>query len=206
MNGYSAPGTGRLHLASASPRRREILRSLGLSFSWRGVDLEERQEAGETAAQMVVRLAAEKSAAGRKAEGRSVVALGADTAVVLDGEVFGKPVDRKDGVRMLMALSGRSHEVLTGVAVHGAQGVETALSRTAVRFRDVDPEEAAAYWQSGEPQDKAGGYAVQGLGGIFVRSLEGSYTGVVGLPVYETARLLAAAGIPVFKPGSASSQ
>jgi septum formation protein len=114
---------------------------------------------------------------------------------VLDGEVFGKPADEADAMRMLGALSGRRHEVMTGVAVRSECGVNRVLTVTAVEFREIRPDEALDYWQSGEPHDKAGAYAIQGLAGDFVRSVSGSYTGVVGLPVFETAELLRAAGV-----------
>jgi septum formation protein len=186
-----------LHLASGSPRRRDILESLGLDFSWGGVDIDEFQRDGETAADMVCRLALEKArvAASRQAPGTAVI--GSDTAVVLDGRVFGKPDGEADAVCMLLELAGRTHEVLTGVALVQDDRQDITMSRTCVTFRDVSPAEADDYWQSGEPVDKAGGYAVQGLGGIFVESLAGTYSGVVGLPVFETAALLARAGIPV---------
>ena len=123
--------------------------------------------------------------------------LGADTAVVVDDTMLGKPRDRDDAVAMLMRLSGRAHRVLTGVALHGAQGTRYTFSATNVRFRDIRRDEALAYWHSGEPRDKAGAYAIQGLGGVFVETVEGSYSGVVGLPVFETASLLSNAGIDV---------
>lgn len=182
-----------LHLASSSPRRRAILERMGLEFSAAGVDIVEQQQAGEAADMMVVRLAAEKARAAPCSPG--TVVIGADTAVVLDGEVFGKPRDEADGLRMLAALSGRSHEVMTGVVVRSSGSVQSALSVTEVRFREIGPDEALEYWQSGEPGDKAGAYAIQGHAGAFVEAVSGSYTGVVGLPVFETARLLRLAGI-----------
>jgi septum formation protein len=182
-----------LHLASSSPRRAAILRRMGLEFSAGGVGIDESPLAGEQADAMVLRLAAAKALAATCAA--DIVVIGADTAVVLDGEVFGKPVDEADAIRMLGALSGRRHEVMTGVAVRSECGVNRVLTVTAVEFREIRPDEALDYWQSGEPHDKAGAYAIQGLAGDFVRSVSGSYTGVVGLPVFETAELLRAAGI-----------
>ncbi len=182
----------RLLLASSSPRRQEILAALGLEFDVRGVDIDETPQPGEDAANMVLRLARDKARAGA-APGR--VVLAADTAVVLEGEIFGKPVDRDDALGMLERLSGREHEVLTGVAVATNGRIETGLSRTRVQFRDIGRDEALQYWHSGEPADKAGAYGIQGLGGVFVSNIEGSYSGVVGLPVFETAHLLARAGI-----------
>ena len=121
--------------------------------------------------------------------------LGADTAVVLDGEVFGKPAGEADALRMLSRLSGRRHQVMTGVAVVAGGTATSALSVTDVTFREIGPDEAHDYWQSGEPRGKAGAYAIQGHGGTFVAKIAGSYTGVVGLPVMETAELLRSAGI-----------
>jgi septum formation protein len=121
--------------------------------------------------------------------------LAADTTVVLDEVIYGKPRDRADGIRMLARLSGRAHEVLTAVALADTQAVALRLSVSSVRFRTLTLEECAAYWETGEPQDKAGGYAVQGAAAIFIESLSGSYSGVMGLPLFETAELLRAAGI-----------
>lgn len=184
----------RLLLASASPRRREILDALRLDFDIRPVAVDETPHAGETAAGMVVRLATDKAVASALPDR---VVLAADTAVVLAGEIFGKPADCEDALGMLGRLSGREHEVLTGVAVHVGDETMTGLSRTRVRFRDIGRDEALRYWHSGEPADKAGAYGIQGLGGTFVSNIEGSYSGVVGLPVFETASLLARAGIEV---------
>ncbi len=184
-----------LYLASSSPRRREILEALGLEFSVEAVDVDEYRLADETPEKMVLRLAAAKARAAGIDESQLVI--GSDTAVVLDGEVLGKPQNRDEAVTMLLSLSGRRHCVLTGVALRGPDGVQTTLSVTEVRFREISRDEALAYWQSGEPCDKAGAYAIQGLGGAFVEAIEGSYSGVVGLPVYETTQLLQKAGINV---------
>ena len=186
-----------LHLASSSPRRHEILSALGVSFTAAGVDIDETRRDGEPVADMVVRLAIAKAAAARPNVDKSVPVIGADTAVAIDNLVLGKPGSRDAAVQMLTALSGRTHEVLTGVAVDFAGTVRTAISTTQVRFRKINLCEAENYWQSGEPTDKAGAYAVQGMGGIFVEDISGSYSGVVGLPVFETAKLLADAGCDV---------
>lgn len=183
-----------LHLASSSPRRREILAALGVPFSYAGADIDESRLPAESVANMVSRLAREKAQASYTG---SLPVLGADTIVVLDDCIFGKPTSRDEGLRMLGALSGRVHRVLTAVALVFDGRLEVALSNTKVKFRDIDPDEADAYWQSGEPEGKAGSYAIQGLGGVFVESLTGSYSCVVGLPVFETAKLLRRAGIAV---------
>jgi septum formation protein len=185
----------KLYLASASPRRREILESLGIAFTLVTVDVDESPRDGEAPAETVLRLAVAKAEAAGAGPGDLV--LGADTEVVVDGETLGKPRDEADALAMLGRLSGRPHKVLTGLALHGPHGTRTALSETDVYFREISRDEALAYWQSGEPQDKAGGYAVQGLGGVFVERIEGSYSGVVGLPVFETVALLEGAGVDV---------
>lgn len=184
-----------LHLASSSPRRREILAALGLEFTAGSVDVDEAREGGEPAEQMVLRLAIAKAAAAGLESTRLVI--GADTAVVLDGDVLGKPRGQDDAIATLLKLSGRRHRVLTGVALAGPDGVQTALSSTDVLFREIGRDEAHAYWQSGEPRDKAGSYGIQGRGGAFVAAIKGSYSGVVGLPVYETAELLRTVGIDI---------
>jgi septum formation protein len=127
--------------------------------------------------------------------------LAADTTVVLDGVIYGKPRDRDDGLSMLGRLSGRTHEVLTAVALADARGVELRLSVSLVRFRCLTSEECSGYWETGEPRDKAGGYAVQGAAAVFIESLTGSYSGVMGLPLFETAQLLRAAGVTYWEMG-----
>jgi len=184
-----------LLLASTSPRRREILSSLGLDFTVVPVDVDESPRQGEAPGDMAVRLAVAK--AGAVDSSRDSVALGADTVVVVDEHALGKPKDEVDCLAMLERLSGRGHKVLTGVALRGSHGTHTALSETNVYFRKISRDEALAYWQSGEPCDKAGAYAVQGLGGVFVERIEGSYSGIVGLPVFETSTLLADVGLGV---------
>ncbi|HKJ20887.1 MAG TPA: Maf family protein [Woeseiaceae bacterium] len=184
-----------LHLASTSPRRREILAALQLEFSVGHVDVDETPQVGEAPADMALRLARAKAEAGNA--GTHDLVLAADTVVVVDGHSLGKPADEQDCLAMLDALSGRSHKVLTGVALRGPDGTSTALSETDVYFREISRDEARAYWQSGEPSDKAGAYAIQGLGGVFVERIEGSYSGVVGLPVFETVALLREAGLDV---------
>lgn len=186
-----------LLLASSSPRRREILEALGLDFEVRSVPVDETPLANETPESMVVRLATAKVLA---AAVPGAVVLAADTAVVIDDRILGKPRDRDDALNMLKLLSGREHSVVTGVAVAANGRIDSAVSRTAVVFRDIGRDEAADYWHSGEPRDKAGSYGIQGLGGAFVERIAGSYSGVVGLPVFETAALLKRAGIPLLAP------
>jgi septum formation protein len=184
-----------LHLASSSPRRRELLTALGLNFSYEGVAIDESALPGEAASDTVLRLAASKARTAHESGNYKVPVLGADTLVILEDRVFGKPKSMKEALNMLASLSGRRHQVLTGVALMANGELQTAESLTEVQFREIHPDEAEAYWQSGEPAGKAGAYAVQGLGGIFVSAINGSYTGVVGLPVFETANLLRRAGI-----------
>lgn len=186
-----------LHLASSSPRRQELLGALGIPFTHGGTGVDESRQGAESVETMALRLAREKALAADAAVHGRLPVLAADTIVVVDDRVFGKPSDKGDALAMLEALSGRTHRVLTGVALRAANGMLTALSDTDVQFRDIDPDEALAYWQSGEPEGKAGAYAIQGLGGVFVRAIRGSYTGVVGLPVFETADLLRRCGIDV---------
>ncbi len=182
-----------IHLASTSPRRREILETLGIEFDVIPVETDESPLQGETPREMVLRLAIAKADAAT--HGKFVLA--ADTIVVLDDRVLGKPRDSDDGVEMLLALSGRTHSVMTGVALKTPSETRAVLSTTDVQFREIGRDEAYRYWQSGEPCDKAGAYGIQGLGGVFVKAIEGSYSGVMGLPVFETVELLKSAGLDV---------
>jgi len=244
-----------LYLASGSPRRRELLQQIGVSFRVLGTGVDETALPDEAPAAYVARLAAAKAEAGWRAvagvavraadtagggavfaastailaadtavlagdtaagdaefkadtaAGVAVLAadtavlaadtavLAADTAVVIDGGIIGKPADRADGERMLLRLSGRTHEVLTAVALRSAHALNSRLSRSEVTFRHIGEGEARAYWETGEPADKAGGYAIQGRAAVFVAHLRGSYSGVMGLPLFETAELLEQAGV-----------
>ncbi len=168
---------------------------MGLFFSAAGVDLCEKRLDGEAPDVMVLRLAIAKAMAAT--DNDALLVLGADTAVVLGDVVFGKPQDEDDALNMLAQLSGRTHQVMTGVALRRGEDLQTVLSVTEVKFREIRPDEALAYWQSGEPCDKAGAYAIQGRGGVFVQAIAGSYSAVVGLPAYETAQLLSDAGLDV---------
>ena len=203
-----------LILASASPRRAELLAQLGLDFTVQIADINESPESGETAQAYVCRMAEEKAAAvyAKLSQSHDIqpalsqtglnlvqnkVILAADTSVVVDGEIIGKPRDKKDGLAILSKLSGRSHEVLTAIAVYAGDELRQALSISEVHFVELSDVERLAYWQTGEGRDKAGCYAVQGLAAQFIAHISGSYSGVMGLPLCETAKLLKLAGITV---------
>ncbi|MFD3301279.1 Maf family protein [Aquipseudomonas alcaligenes] len=190
-----------LHLASASPRRRELLAQIGVPFVTLIASIDETALPGEPAERYVERLAREKAQAGLAALSNpaDAVVLGADTAVVLDGRILGKPADRAECLATLAALSGREHQVLTAVALASAQRIESRVVASRVRFRPLRAGEAEAYWATGEPCDKAGSYGIQGLAAVFVSQLEGSYSAVVGLPLCETAQLLGEFGIPCWQ-------
>ncbi len=170
------------------------------------MEVDESAGAGEVPFDYVTRLAAAKAGAGlRQSDARvsfSRPVLAADTAVVIDGEILGKPLDGEDAQRMLRLLSGRTHEVLTAVALATANGFASRVSRSEVTFRSIGSAEARDYWETGEPRDKAGGYAIQGYGAVFVADMRGSYSGVMGLPLYETAECLRSAGVSLWKPGT----
>lgn len=190
-----------LYLASGSPRRRELLTQIGVPFTVVSAAIDETPLTDETPVAYVERLARSKASAGLAALAQTadVCVLGADTAVIVDGKILGKPVDQADALAMLMALAGREHEVLTAIALTDGQRCETRCVSSRVGFREISIQEATTYWHSGEPQDKAGGYAIQGLGSVFVSGLNGSYSAVVGLPVCETAQLLGQFGIPCWQ-------
>ena len=182
----------RLILASASPRRRELLGALGLAFEVLPVDVDETPQVGESAPVLVERLARSKAAEGlarveargEEAGTRPPVVIGADTVVVVDDEVFGKPTCDAEARTMLSRLSGRWHDVFSGVAVASAAGIESAVERTVVHVRELSAAEIDCYVATGEPMDKAGAYGIQGRAGVFVDRLEGSYHNVVGLPLH----------------------
>jgi len=193
-----------LYLASGSPRRRELLTQIGVAFTPLSAAIDETPQAGESPLAYVERLARGKAQAGLAvlhagAAPAGAVVLGADTAVVLDGRILNKPVDEADALAMLAALSGREHEVLTAIALVDEQRCEVRSVSSRVRFRPISSQQARQYWASGEPCDKAGAYAIQGLAAIFVESLAGSYSAVVGLPLCETADLLGHFGIPCWQ-------
>jgi septum formation protein len=186
------PGHCAIYLASASPRRGELLRQIGVAHEARPVDVDESPRAGEAPAHYALRLAQEKARALWEqvpdAERRPVLA--ADTTVALGEEILGKPAGRADAIMMLERLSGREHQVHTAIALLHAGGADSRVSTSSVTFRLLSPAEIEWYWQTGEPADKAGAYAVQGKAAIFIRHLAGSYSGVMGLPLFETWELL----------------
>jgi septum formation protein len=185
-----------IYLASGSPRRRELLRQIGVSYRVIDTAVDETALKDEAPLAYVSRVAAAKANAGWHCsrDPNDAPVLAADTAVVLDGSILGKPRDRGDALDMLRRLSGRSHEVLTAVALRVAAGLGSRISRSVVTLRSIDAAEASAYWDTGEPRDKAGAYAIQGRAATFIADLRGSYSGVMGLPLFETAELLRAAG------------
>lgn len=189
-----------IYLASASPRRRELLEQIGIAFKVRAADLPEEPLPGEAPRDFATRMARDKVRAVAQqltgAVARPIV--GADTVVVLGERIFGKPTDPDQARAMLAELSGATHRVVTAVAVLAEGAVEDCLSISEVRLRATTAAERYAYAETGEPLDKAGGYAVQGLGAVFVEAIHGSYSGVVGLPVAETAALLRRFGLPAW--------
>lgn len=186
-----------LFLASASPRRRELLAQIAVPCVTQIASIDETPLPAEPAAVYVERLALEKARAGLRALGEraDAVVLGADTAVVLDGRILGKPADFAESREMLLSLSGRSHQVMTAVALVGAGRESSRVVTSEVSFRTLGEAEIAAYWASGEPCDKAGSYGIQGLAAVFVNHMQGSYSAVVGLPLCETAEMLGQFGI-----------
>jgi len=186
-----------VYLASGSPRRRELLQQIGVPFRVVGAAVDESVRSGEAPAAYVARLAAAKADVGWERNRGAIdgPVLAADTSVVLDAKILGKPADREDAEAMLRQLSGRTHEVLTAVALRTVNGLRSRLSRSEVTFRRIAAAEARAYWETGEPCDKAGAYAIQGRAAVFIAELRGSYSGVMGLPLFETAELLSEAGV-----------
>jgi len=182
-----------IYLASQSPRRRELLEQIRISYKVLKVDVDETWLATEAAEDYVRRIALAKADAGRKLQPRQPV-MGADTSVVLDDMPLGKPRDRQDCINMLLALSGREHRVLSGVVLLH-EHTHYRLSESHVLLRHITEDEADAYWNTGEPADKAGGYAIQGLGARFIHRISGSYSGIMGLPLFETGEILTEAGL-----------
>jgi septum formation protein len=182
-------------LASASPRRAELLRQIGVEFEVRAVDIDETPKLGEKAQDYVRRLALEKAKAAREFyQHENVIIIGSDTSVIVDEEILGKPSDKEHALSMLKKLSARTHKVMTSVAVLGMQ--ETCIVNiNQVTFAEITDKELDQYWQTGEPRGKAGSYAIQGKAAMFITHLEGSFSGVMGLPLYETAQLLKQNGL-----------
>lgn len=199
--------TKSIYLASRSARRRELLKQIGVGYELlmlredqrRGGDVDESPHAGEAPRDYAVRVAEMKAAAGLQAMARRMgprkPVLAADTTIAFDEHIIGKPDDAADAVRILTALSGRSHGVITAVSVAFADRIETRVSESTVYMHAIDPARIQRYVASGEPMDKAGAYAVQGRAAVFIARIEGSYSGIMGLPLAETAELLALFGI-----------
>jgi septum formation protein len=192
--------SSKITLASASPRRRELLDQLGVSYDVLPVDIDESMQHGEADAAYAQRLAMEKAQAGFDRRGSEQPALGSDTIVVLNESVLehrilGKPRNKRHGLAMLAALSARRHQVMTAVAMVSAEHKACLVNISQVYFRTISEAEISLYWDTGEPADKAGGYAVQGLAAQFIQRLDGSYSGVMGLPLFETGQLLNQFGI-----------
>ncbi len=181
-------------LASASPRRRELLQQIQVPYALLPVDIDESPLPGEEPEQHVQRLARQKAVAGFALQPRRP-ALGSDTIVVIDKQILGKPADRQHGIEMLSKLSGRSHQVMTAVALCSEGKQSCVLSTSEVHFCELSAAQIEAYWQTGEPLDKAGAYAIQGLAAQFIVAISGSYSGIMGLPLYETAELLKQHGV-----------
>ena len=185
-----------LILASSSPRRRELLNQVGMAYQVIVADIDESIRPGEDVGEYVCRMSREKAFEVHQRDGVTVAVLGADTAVVVNGLVLGKPVDREDAIRMLESLSGRTHEVWSAVAlVSPGGGLRQRLNITRVTFSELDRAWIESYCDSGEPMDKAGAYGVQGIAAQKISHMEGSYSGVMGLPLHETAEILQAAGV-----------
>jgi len=185
-----------IYLASASPRRSALLNQVGVPHTVRPVDIDEGAIVGEPPAAYVRRLAAQKAETlwARLSGAERLPVLGADTSVAIDDEILGKPRDGEDCTRMLQRLSSRTHRVYTAVALRHADGCDAELSISEVSFRKLDATEIEAYWRTGEPVDKAGAYAVQGIAAVFINRISGSFSGIMGLPLFETGELLRAIG------------
>lgn len=179
-----------LYLASSSPRRANLLEQIGVSFRIVKPDISEEIADSELPEEMVLRLAVEKARKGAEMVEEPLPVMGADTIVLIRNMILGKPGDRNQAKKMLSRLSGKTHRVLTAVAICQEDRIEQAISETLVRFRHLTEEEQISYCNTDEPLDKAGAYAIQGLGAVFIESIKGSYSGVVGLPLMETSRLL----------------
>ena len=185
-------------LASASPRRAALLQQLGLNFSVDPADIDESVHQKESVSDYVLRMARSKAEVIRQSHPSRDIVIAADTTVSIDEKILGKPKNQSDCLEMLASLSGRIHKVYTAVVVSQLDFIGSALSTSEVSFREISQSEALKYWQTGEPSDKAGSYAIQGIGAAFVTNLTGSYTGVVGLPLYELSQLLRDTDVSLF--------
>jgi septum formation protein len=183
-------------LASTSPRRRQLLTQLGVSYQVSAVTIDETPWVNEDPLAYVQRVSAAKSDASAQLNSTLVPILAADTVVVLDKKIMGKPKNQQHAAEMLIALSAKTHQVYSAISLRGKQHWQR-VNVTDVTFRALKPSEIEAYWQTGEPCDKAGGYAIQGLGSIFIQSIQGSFSAVMGLPLFETAELLTQQGINI---------
>jgi len=199
ISAASSPANPLIYLASASPRRSALLAQIGVSHRVAPVAVDESVASDEAPDQYVSRLAALKAETlwRQLPAAQRLPVLGSDTAVVIDNVILGKPTDEQDCVRMLQLLSGRTHQVHTAVALRSVAGNDLRSSISDVTFRELTMMEMRDYWRSGEPADKAGGYAVQGRAAIFISRIAGSYSGIMGLPLYETGELLAALPRPI---------
>ena len=185
-----------LILASSSPRRRELLDQIQVSYKALPVNIDESHIPDETAEQFVKRLAIEKAEAGYK-QNPHCVALGSDTIVVIGSKILGKPENKAHGIEILSLLSGSTHQVMTAVAVHSSEYRACVMSVSEVEFAELTEQQIEAYWATGEPVDKAGAYGVQGIAAQFIKKISGSYSGIMGLPLFETAQLLEKSGIKI---------
>jgi len=190
----AAAAPTQITLASASPRRRELLDQIKVSYTVHQVDIDESHLAGETSQQFVKRLALEKAQAGYL-DYPERPALGSDTIVVFEQHILGKPENQQMALEMLKLLSGKTHQVMTAVAICNGETEHCALSISEVEFNKLNEQQIIAYWYTGEPADKAGGYGIQGIAAQFIKNIKGSYSGIMGLPLFETAQLLKRVGI-----------
>lgn len=195
-----------LILASASPRRRALLDQIGVEYRVMPSSICEAVRIGETPVAYTLRLALEKASASYQQLDRPLAVLGADTSVAVDGKILGKPEDEIQAIEMLMTLSGRTHQVITAVALVTPQQYEVIHVTTEVTFTELNEALCRAYWRTGEPWDKAGSYAIQGKGAVFVTSITGSYSGVVGLPLFETATLLQRHGVMIWQQSAGGKE
>lgn len=194
MTHHKSLSNPQIILASSSPRRRELLDQIQVSYEVIAVDIDESHIAGESAEEFVKRLAIEKAQAGYQQKS-CYPALGSDTIVVIDSVILGKPENKAHALQILSLLSGKTHQVMTAVAIHSDDYSECVLNISEVEFANLTMQQIEAYWETGEPKDKAGAYGVQGIAAQFISKITGSYSGIMGLPLFETAQLLEKAGI-----------